>query len=452
MGDFQGFMSIETGNNSSNNRVIFHIDVNSAFLSWSAVKRLREDPNALDLRTVPSAVGGDVESRHGIITARSIPAKKYGIKTADPVVKALQKCPNLILIPSDFKTYREYSKAFITILEKYGTEVEQVSIDEAFLDMTGTEYLFADEIKNGDRFPICAARKIKDEIRDTLGFTVNVGISTNKLLAKMASDFQKPDKIHTLYLNEIKDKMWPLPIGDLFGCGKRTANKLMQLGIRTIGDAAVMDISVLKGYLGENSGAYIHNAANGISYSEVSSVREKAKSYSNETTTSVDITASNYEQLLPPEIDWLSESVSRRMTRDHVRANTVTIIVKTNDFKRHTRQTKLPYSINDADTIKTVASALFTELLTGTSGLFYQGLGLRLIGVGCSGLDDEDSRQLDLFDWMSAKKQIDENKENEAKEKARIEASQEKQKKLEEMLSKLKSKYGDDIIKKGDSE
>ena len=179
-------------------RCIFHVDVNSAFLSWSAVKKLKEDPSAVDLRTIPSAVGGDVKTRHGIITAKSIPAGRMGVKTGEPVVKALAKCPDLILIPSDFETYRAYSRAFIGILEKYARVIEQVSIDEAYLDMTGTEHLFRKEIAGGEPFPLCAARVIRDEIRTSLGFTVNVGISTNKLLAKMASDFEKPDRTHTL--------------------------------------------------------------------------------------------------------------------------------------------------------------------------------------------------------------------------------------------------------------
>ena len=193
----------------SQERCIFHIDVNSAFLSWSAVKRLSENPKATDLRTIPSAVGGDVKTRHGIITAKSIPAKKYGVTTGEPVVKALQKCPQLVLIPSDFKTYRTYSKAFMDILHRYCPAVEQASIDEAYMDMTGlSENFAAYSERTGIWFPECAAMQIKNEIRDTLGFTVNVGmgISVNKLLAKTASDFEKPDRIHTLYPDELEEK------------------------------------------------------------------------------------------------------------------------------------------------------------------------------------------------------------------------------------------------------
>jgi DNA polymerase-4 len=173
-------------------RTIFHVDVNSAFLSWSALKKLREEPGSVDLRTIPSAVGGDVKTRHGIITAKSIPAKKYGVQTGEPVVKALQKCPQLVTVPPDFPTYHEYSQALMDILAQYSPLLQQVSIDEAYLDMSH-------RIAFGDReAALLWASRIREQVKRELGFTVNVGISTNKLLAKMASDFQKPDRTHTL--------------------------------------------------------------------------------------------------------------------------------------------------------------------------------------------------------------------------------------------------------------
>ncbi|MBO5998378.1 MAG: DNA polymerase IV, partial [Lachnospiraceae bacterium] len=265
-------------------KIIFHIDVNSAFLSWSAVKRLKEDPSAQDIRLIPSIVGGDVKTRHGIVTAKSIPAKKYGIKTGEPVVKALQKCPELVIVRSDFDTYREYSRAFITILRKYSAKVEQASIDEAFLDMT--------DVLGSRPDPRGAAQetagRIREEISGTLGFTVNVGISTNKLLAKMASDFTKPDRTHTLYPEEIPEKMWPLPIGDLYGCGAKTADKLRTLGVLTIGDAAALPEEVLRSYLGEKTGEYISLSSNGKGSDTVHTDRDDAKSYSNEITTPYD--------------------------------------------------------------------------------------------------------------------------------------------------------------------
>ena len=425
-------------------RIIFHIDVNSAFLSWSAVKRLREDPSALDLRTVPSAVGGNVETRHGIITAKSIPAKKYGVTTGEPVISALKKCPNLILVPNDRKTYKAYSADFIRILRKYADEVEQVSIDEAFLDMSDPERFYEGVRKTytsvtGDDskrqlmsdlpYPLCAAWLIKNEIRDTLGFTVNVGISTNKILAKMASDFEKPDKIHTLYPDEIATKLWPLPIGELFGCGRKTADKLRSVGVTTIGDAATMSLENLQSIIGSKAGEYLHNNANGISDSPVISEREKAKSYSNETTTAEDITAANYQANGLPIIQRLSESVASRLQRDNVRAYTVYVIVKTGEFRRHTRQTTLPDSTNNADVIRDTAAALMDAILFGREGLFAKDQTVRLIGVGCTNIDESEYVQMDLFSWAKTVKADEERKRE---EEARLEAEKAERQRLEE--------------------
>lgn len=446
-------------------RCIFHVDVNSAFLSWSAVKKLKEDPSAVDLRTIPSAVGGDVKTRHGIITAKSIPAGRMGVKTGEPVVKALAKCPDLILIPSDFETYRAYSRAFIGILEKYARVIEQVSIDEAYLDMTGTEHLFRKEIAGGEPFPLCAARVIRDEIRTSLGFTVNVGISTNKLLAKMASDFEKPDRTHTLYPEEVPSKMWPLPIRDLHGCGGATASRLYSLGILTIGDAASFDEKLLKSVLGEAAGAYIHKSANGISTSPVRGERDKAKSYSNERTLAEDITEDTYAGRMPEILDYLSDKVSGRLKKDHVRAATIGVIVKTGSFHRHTRQATLDRAVNGKDLIEKTARGLMEDLLMGPEGLFAAGETLRLVGVSASGLDDSPFEQMSLFDLLT-----DENdREPEAEplpspEPAPFTPSlhaapaggppspspeEEKKKRLEDMMKKIRGRYGEDALRKG---
>ena len=416
--------------------IIFHIDVNSAFLSWSALKKLQEEPGSVDLRTIPSAVGGDVKSRHGIITAKSIPAKKYGIVTGEPVVKALQKCPKLVLVESDFATYKMYSSEFIEILCKYSPVIQQVSIDEAFLDLTGTYSMYKDLETADLPFPICVAKKIKDEVRDTLGFTVNVGISCNKLLAKMASDFTKPDSIHTLFPEEIPDKMWPLPIGDLFGCGKQTAQRLMRLGIKTIGDAATSDPEMLCSILGDNTGSYIYASANGYGSTNVSGSYDDAKSYSNETTLSSDLTADSYDKDIIPVLKYLSGKVSSRLKKDHVYGRTVTVSVKTGNFKRHSAQVQLDNSIDDDNSIFTHAKALTDKLLLGTSGLFEKGEVIRLVGVGVSKLDDGSYRQMSLFDMINEK------------EKASPAMDEGKKKKLDAMTEKLTNTYGKGIIKK----
>ena len=189
-------------------RIIFHIDVNSAFLSWENCYRMQILGEERDIRNIPSAIGGDIEKRKGVILAKSISAKKCGIKTGEPIVSALAKCPELLVLQPHFDVYVRYSRAFINILKEYTPLVEQYSIDEAFMDMTGTQGLHGDLIET--------AYKIKERIYDELGFTVNIGVSTNKLLAKMASDFEKPNKVHTLFKSEIAKKMWPLPVGELF--------------------------------------------------------------------------------------------------------------------------------------------------------------------------------------------------------------------------------------------
>ncbi|MBQ6408275.1 MAG: DNA polymerase IV [Butyrivibrio sp.] len=416
--------------------IIFHIDVNSAFLSWSAVKKLKEEPGSVDLRTIPSAVGGDVKSRHGIITAKSIPAKKYGIVTGEPVVKALQKCPKLVLVKSDFKTYREYSHAFISIISKYSPIVEQVSIDEAYLDLSGMRNLFSESESSDFPFPTNIANLIKNEVRDTLGFTVNVGISCNKLLAKMASDFTKPDKIHTLFPEEIKEKMWSLPIGDLYGCGKQTAQRLISMGIRTIGDAANTDPLVLVSILGDNAGSYIYSSANGHGSANVSGHYEDAKSYSNETTLSSDLTADSYDKEMLPVLKALSLSVSKRLKKDRVFGRTVTVSVKTGSFKRHSAQMQLDNSTDDEKKICLNAKALADKLLLGDDGLFVKGEVVRLVGVGVSKLDDGSYRQLNLFDDMI----------NPA-----FSVKCERQKKLDKMTEDLDNRFGKNTIIKGSS-
>ena len=411
-------------------RTIFHVDVNSAFLSWSALKQLKDNPGSIDLRTVPSAVGGDVETRHGIITAKSIPAKKYGIQTGEPVVKALAKCPGLILVRSDFTVYRQYSSLLMELLRTYTPYIEQASIDEAYLDVS--------ESAGSD--PAGLARRIADNVKTQLGFTVNVGISSNKFLAKMASDFSKPDKIHTLYPAQIREKLWPLPIEQLHGCGQATASKLRNMGIRTIHDAAESDLPILQNALGMKMGLYIYERANGRDDSEVHYEEREPKSYSNETTTAQDITKDNYETLGLPILEKLSAKVSARLVRDQVWGSTVNIIVKTGSFKRHTRQTTLFSPTNEAKEIFAQAAVLMKDLLYGTSGnesdgLFRQGEVLRLIGVGISGLSKGENRQMNLFEWSQANEE-------------RI-SHKEKDEKLDRMLAQIRRRFGETVIHKG---
>ena len=285
-------------------RVIFHIDVNSAFLSWEAVHRLRDLGETLDLRTIPSAVGGDMSKRHGVILAKSIPAKRYDVRTGEPIVDALRKCPNLTVVSPNRELYARNSGAFMEILRRYSDVVEQYSIDEAFADMTGTQALFGS--------PLETAHRLKDEIRDTLGFTVNVGISSNKLLAKMAGEFEKPDKVHTLFPDEIQEKMWPLPVGELFSVGSASEQRLRRLGIQTIGELARADLGTLRAAL-KKHGEAIWNFANGRDLSLVEAERADNKGYGNSVTLPFDVVqAEEAKRVLLS----LAETVGRRLRRD----------------------------------------------------------------------------------------------------------------------------------------
>lgn len=467
----------------SEGRTIFHVDVNSAFLSWSALKRLEEDPDAVDLRTIPSGVGGDVKTRHGIITAKSIPAKKYGVQTGEPVVKALQKCPQLVLVPPDFETYRKYSHALMEILSRYSPLLQQVSIDEAYLDVTervseketsgvvclqvgckGTSGVVC--TSGGERKrAIALARQIRDQVRTELGFTVNVGISCNKLLAKMASDFEKPDRTHTLYPEEVPAKMWPLPIEALHGCGKSTAQKLQLIGINTIGDAAAADRALLQSFLGQSSGAYIWNSANGISKSKVVAEREQAKSVSNERTLSEDIGRENYQADGVPVICMLSQKVAGRLQKSGLVGQTITFQIKSSDFERHSRQMSLQAMTDRAKDIEEAALLLADQLLGGPDGLFAQGVTIRLIGVGVSRLSEKEKtvHQMDLFEWAERNEEEESRRaeaekaqkaEQAAREKARKaeQAKKARQDKLDAMMGKLNERYGKGTIRKGNSE
>ena len=427
-------------------RTIFHVDVNSAFLSWSALKKLRDEPGSVDLRTIPSAVGGDVKTRHGIITAKSIPAKRYGVQTAEPVVKALQKCPQLVLVPPDFQTYHAYSRALMDILAQYSSLLQQMSIDEAYLDMS-------DRIAPGDReAAIMWARHIREQVKRELGFTVNVGISTNKLLAKMASDFEKPDRTHTLYPDEVPSKMWPLPIDSLHGCGKSTAQKLQLVGINTIGEAAASDPMLLQSILGQKSGAYIYNSANGISRSPVVAEREQAKSISNERTLSEDVDRENYHTNGIPVIRELAEKVASRMQKKGLSGQTVTFQVKSSEFDRYSRQTSLSEASDRAEEIEAAALMLADRLLNGPDGLFEAGMTIRLIGVGVSRLTEKQIHQMDLFEW--ADRNLEEEKRKEEKRRVTAEENEKrkaKQARLNKMMEMINNRYGTGTVKKGET-
>ena len=359
-------------------RVVFHIDVNSAFLSWESTRRV--GLGLSDLRLIPSAIGGDREKRTGVILAKSIPAKKYGVKTGEPVGMALKKCPNLVLARPDFTLYESSSKAFMDICQEYTPILERFSIDECFLDMSGMDNIYPDLL--------ATAHEIKERVKRELGFTVNVGIGSNKLLAKMASDFEKPDKVHTLFDCEIKEKMWHLPVRELFSVGESTAQKLERSCIKTIGDLACIDISVLKALLGVKMGEHLHNYANGIDDSPVFESREKAKGYGNSITLEEDVKnfAEAYKILLA-----LSDSTASRMRADGVKAYCISVNIRDVDFNDKSHQRKLNTSTDITSEIFDTCKSLINELWDTKKPL-------RLLGVSLSDVTSEEDIQISMFD------------------------------------------------------
>jgi len=367
-------------------RYVFHIDVNSAFLSWSALKILRENPNALDLRTIPSAVGGDRESRHGIILARSTEAKKYGINTPEPIVQALKKCPNLVLVSPDMQWYSQCSKQLRDLLNNYTDQLIPFSIDEAWAVFEGYEEMYGD--------PVEFAYKLKEEIKNTLGFTVNIGVSTNFLLSKMAGDFSKPDKVHSCFPEEIEKKMWPLPVGDLLFCGKSTVDRLNRIGIRTIGDLAKAEGSILETVL-KNQWSVLKGYANGMDI-DLGDMEASRKSYSHSQTLSYDVTdAEDAKQILLS----LTETLAARIRDDNMKAKCVSLHITTSEFKKLTRQKTLDRKTDITGEIYEVVCQIVDEMWTKDTCV-------RLLGVGATVSDEEDYYQISLFDNEERKKQM----------------------------------------------
>ena len=357
-------------------RLIFHVDVNSAFLSWEAARRVANGEP--DLRLIPSAIGGDRGKRTGVILAKSIPAKKFGVTTGEPVAMALRKCPQLVLAKPDFGLYTRNSKAFIAICRRFAPVVEQVSIDECFLDMTGTGLLYPD--------PIAIAHTIKDTIFSELGFTVNVGIAPNKLLAKMASDFEKPNKVHTLFASEIPQKLWPLPVRELFMLGPATERRLNRIGIHTIGELAQADPELLLHYLNK-PGLALWHSANGRCSEELLPQPEANKGYGNSTTLPADVTTEAGAQRV---LLSLCETVTMRLRRDGKAARCISVSLRSADFVTFSHQTMLREAVHGTEELFRCACRVFAEAWDGQTPL-------RQLGVQATRLEEPQPRQLDLF-------------------------------------------------------
>ncbi|CUX28421.1 Y-family DNA polymerase [Clostridium sp. C105KSO13] len=389
-------------------RIIFHIDVNSAFLSWEAAYRIYHLGACLDLRTIPSAIGGDVSMRHGIILAKSIPTKPYGIKTGMTILEARQKCPKLYLALPNYSLYQRCSQAFQHILQEYTPDVEVYSIDESFLDMTSTIHLYGDAVET--------AYYIKRRIKSELGFTVNVGISSNRLLAKMASEFEKPDKVHTLFPSEIKEKMWPLPVSELFFCGRATTKKLLSMGINTIGELAHTDIGLLKSNL-KKQGETMWAFANGLDFSTVIAEAPAQKGYGNSTTTPFDVSDVETAQKV---LLALCETVAVRLRNDNIQTQVLSVGIKSFDLRYASHQMRLKDPTNITIELYRYACSLFVESWDGKTPI-------RHLAVHASSLFHGDAlRQMDLFDLTDY---------------VRLET-------LDRTIDNIRHRYGNDSIKR----
>lgn len=401
------YNEIKPKQNGRLHMIVFHIDVNSAFLSWEAVYRLKHLGGTVDLRKEIAAVGGDSAMRHGIILAKSFPAKQYRIKTGESIMDAKKKCPQLQIVPPNYNLYEQCSAAFISILNQFSPAVEQYSVDEAFIDMTGTETLWGN--------PVAAAFRIKDKIERELGFTVNIGISSNKLLAKMGSDFKTPNSVYTIFPEEIPMKMWPLPVNQLFFVGRATTKKLMNLGIYTIGQLANTDVEILRRHL-KKHGEVIWNFAHGRDVSLIEPKPPDNKGYGNSTTIPFDVTDAGTSKLV---LLALAETVGTRLRAASVKAEVIAVGIKTFDLRYTSHQMTLTNATCITSEIHRAAGRLFDELWDGTA--------IRHLGIHTSRIrDGANMRQLDMFD----------------------NTDYEKLEKRDDTIDQIRQRYGKDAIKR----
>jgi len=384
-------------------RIIFHIDVNSAFLSWSAVDAL-SNGEKIDIRKISSVIGGDEESRRGVVLAKSDLAKGYGIITGESLFSARKKCPSIKVVPPCFKVYEKYSKAMVELLKEYTPKLEQYSIDECFLDVTND--------LRGE--PIKMAIDIKERIKSELGFTVNIGIANNKLLAKMASEFRKPDKVNTLYPFEIKQKLWPLKVGELFMVGKKATEKLNQLYIYTIGELANYNPDLLVAKF-KSYGLVIWEYANGIDNSVVSSNRPEMKVISNSTTLAEDI---RNKEMAYKVLNHLSENLAARLRKLNKCCSSISVSIRSSDFKDYSHQRKL---INPTDSTRKIAETcmqLFDEA--------WKKEPVRQLGVALTQLITEKYYQMSIFE----------------------DVKNDKDRAIYKAIDSIRKKYGQDAVKK----
>ncbi|MDK2865833.1 MAG: polymerase [Clostridiales bacterium] len=388
-------------------KTIFHIDVNSAYLSWEAVYRLQHG-FPYDLREVPSVVTGNPKARRGIILAKSIPAKKFNIQTGESLYAALKKCPTLELVGPSYGLYMKASQSLVDLLKNYSPDLQRFSIDECFLEITDVEHLY--------QSPVDLANTIRRRIKNELGFTVNIGVSSNKLLAKVASDFTKPNRVHTLYPEEVPTKLWPLPVGDLFMVGRATTPKLNQMGIYTVGDLAKADLTLLRHHFKSHADV-IWQYANGIETSEIRIGRYPAiKGIGNSTTIPFDVTDRRTAHMY---LLSLTEMVGARLRAESFLCGLVSVSIKTDHFKHLSHQKKLHYFTDVTSEIFYEVCQLFDSLWDGTP--------IRHLGVRVSMFIPVDMRQISI--WESP--------------------NHESRRTLDRTIDHLRTRYGPSIISRG---
>lgn len=383
-----------------------HIDVNNAFLSWTAVDLLNKGYK-IDIRNIESIIGGDESKRHGIVLAKSMVAKRKGVKTADTIRDAKRKCNDLKIFPPNHNLYEEMSNKLFELIGTYTPDIEKLSVDECFIDYTKVKNLYGDPIK--------FAYRLKSEIKNKLGFTVNIGIANNKLCAKMASDFLKPDRVHTLFKPEIEKKLYSLPIEELYGVGKSSSKKLRELNINTIGDLANSNPNILYRYF-KNQTEKLINSAKGIDDSIINVKKSESECISNSTTISYNLNSLEeiYKYLYP-----LVEKVSMILRKNNKYASLIGVMLKDKNFKTSSHQRKLKNPTSNTDEIYRIAKELVKEL--------WNEEGIRLVGVSLGKFSNIQTHQISMFEDV---KVVEQNNE------------------LDKVVDKLKSVYGTNIIKK----
>lgn len=388
--------------------IVMHVDANSAYLSWTAAHMLQQGYET-DIREIPSVIAGNPENRHGIILAKSIPAKKYGIKTGESLYEAKKKCPGLKVFPPDYDLYMDCSEAMFQILGEYSSLIQRYSIDECFIDYTASERKFGDPIKT--------AYEIKDRIKRELGFTVNIGVSVNKILAKMGSEMKKPDRVHTLFPDEIQEKMWPLPVEELFMVGRATARKLRKVNINTIGELAMANPFYLKTLL-KSQGELVWNYANGVDYSRVVINDDiEQKGVGNSMTIKYDVSSAKEAKMY---LLSLTERVGMRLRNKKFRAGLVAIHITSSKFERYRHQMKLYESTDSTMEIYKYACILFDQC--------WKGEPLRQIGVAVTDFTRQgEPEQISILD---------------GEERMRNKA-------LDSVIDSIREKYGNESIVRG---